>query len=93
MLTSNVLESLGLSNFSLTPNPFANQLDLKIHASQIIDFEVVVVDLNGKEFLRQQVMVNGGYAKTFDLSNLPSGIYFFKMKTQNGEWSKRVVKQ
>lgn len=92
MVASDVLESLGLSSFSLTPNPFNNDLELRASSSQMLDLEVVVIDLNGKEFLRQQAQVNGGYAKTFDLSNLPSGIYFFKMKTQNGEWSEQVVK-
>ena len=93
MVVSGILETLGLSEFSLTPNPFDQSLRLQFSASQKADVEVVVQDLNGKEVMRETAVVNGRFSKTYDLSGRPAGVYFFKLKTQQGEWSERVVKR
>jgi hypothetical protein len=93
MVLQSAEDALGLNRFLLSPNPFGDELTLQVSASQNLEVDMSVTDLNGQIFLRQQALVNGGFAQTFDLSDLPSGVYFFRVKTEKGEWSEKVVKK
>lgn len=90
---SNVLNQLSLNSFSLSPNPFANELTLQLSASRSMNFEVVITDLNGKELERHQENLSSSFSKVYDLSSLTSGFYLFNLKTDKGEWSERILKK
>ncbi|MEW4925053.1 ELWxxDGT repeat protein [Algibacter sp. 2305UL17-15] len=72
------------SNISIFPNPTANYLEIK---SNIDLTKVEVYSLHGqaiKSFVPQN---------QYDISDLSSGIYFVKIKANNNEIIKRIVKE
>ena len=72
------------SSLNIYPNP-AND-NLFIETEMNVE-EVVVFDVDG----RQQSTVNG--QQSVDVSNLSNGVYFVKVRTENGEVVKRFVKK
>ncbi len=70
------LENKELSNrFDLFPNPA--QTEISIHATASIK-NITLVDVLGNKILST-------LDQTIDISNLPEGIYFVKVQTQQGE--------
>ena len=74
------------SVFIITPNPVKNILTIKSTKDYIIN-EVNIFDVTGKtlSFLYEN--------KSIDISNLNSGIYFIKIKTDQGEFSQKFIKE
>jgi hypothetical protein len=76
------------------PNPtrgelIINNYELKIMNVEIVDVlgrVVAIVETDNYPSLQQP-------ATTFDISNLPAGIYFIRITTDNGIITKKIVKQ
>ena len=85
--TMSVGEENMLNGLSIYPNPTNGVLTL----SNTLDTEVfaTVYDLNGRLLLSKTF---GQNSNTLDLSNLNTGVYIVKLKTELGEVSKRVLK-
>ena len=76
------------NNFNIYPNPVDDRLYI---ATESEIEEVVVYDVYG----RIQKLRNSETQKlrnSLDVTNLNSGVYFVKIKTENGEVVKRFVK-
>ncbi len=86
-------EQLGLEQVSLSPNPFNNSILLRIAASQPTTVSIRFSDANGKVIQQEKQVVPGTFEKNYDLHQLPAGVYFLQLKTENGEWSEQIVKQ
>ena len=76
-------------NFSLQqnyPNPFNPKTIINYQLSMNSDVSLIVYDVTGKEIVKlvSQYQTAGQYAVVFDATNLPSGIYFYKL--QAGEF-------
>ena len=79
------IEELSLS-FNIYPNPVND----KIYIETEVEIEdVVVYDVYG----RQQSTVNGQQTSSIDVSNLNSGVYFIKIKSNDKFVLKRFVKK
>ena len=72
------------SSLNIYPNPAKDNLFIE---TEMNVEEVVVYDVNG----RQQSTVNG--QQSVDVKNLSNGVYFVKVKTENGEVVKRFIKK
>lgn len=72
-------------NISLYPNPVQDLLRLSMPELSIL--QTSVIDMTGKTW-------NGiGYINgAFDVSQLPQGIYFLRIETEQGEFKKKFVK-
>ena len=73
-------------SLDIYPNPVNDRLVIKTEVE--ID-EVIIYDVFG----RQQSTVNGQQTSSIDVANLNNGIYFVKVRTENGEIVKRFVKE
>ena len=75
-------------SFNVYPNPVENQLFVEVEENVV---EVSVYDLCG----RQQVTMTPCHQDEVrvDVSDLNSGVYFVKVRTENGETVKRFVKK
>lgn len=80
------IKSNGLTafNISIFPNPVSHQLN--ISSDKKVE-QVLIYDLMGKQILRREK------EKNIDVSLLKSGIYFIKIKTDQGEFSQKFVKE
>ena len=73
-------EELGLHLAALTPNPFKNTLQLQLRTAGRMDVELVLSDTKGQTLRRDMFNANGFFEKTYDLQDLPAGVYFFYHK-------------
>ncbi len=76
-----VFENAG---FGLFPNPAMDQVTVEVPLEADGKVSVSILDMSGKTTLAQQKMLTKGENQfTFDISNLPNGVYFVQVR--NGE--------
>jgi hypothetical protein len=79
------ISEFNLSSFSLYPNPATNQLSID---TELVINNLSIVDLTGKT-----ITTTNQPTKLVDVSNLPSGIYFINVTTDENTITKKFVKQ
>lgn len=75
------------NNFSVFPNPFMNQLN--ISNPRKTEYSIELCDING--MILKKTNSNESIV-TIDLSSLPSGIYFMKLRSENTVLTKKLIK-
>ncbi len=83
--------------FSLSPNPATNELFVKYYSS-VGRGTLAIINVLGETMLSNPLPFGegrGGAAggEALNISNLPAGMYFLQMKTENGIDTKRFVKE
>ncbi len=77
-------KNLGVENlFSLSPNPFANELNLKFQNSSFENAEIIIYDLVGKEL--EHFYLSGNNSSEFKMKNNWSGMAVLERRTKNLE--------
>ncbi|MDT0295914.1 T9SS type A sorting domain-containing protein [Mesonia ostreae] len=71
----------------LYPNPVTNNFQLEVESGKNIK-SLRIFSVNGKEVLGFKEAQS-----TYDVSQLPAGIYFVKIKSETGESVKKMLKQ
>ncbi|GGE24126.1 T9SS type A sorting domain-containing protein [Psychroflexus planctonicus] len=75
------------TNFSLYPNPVANELYVE---SELAKIELIeIYSLNGKQVLKVDFQKNN----PIDVSNLAKGLYLVKAQTENKILTKKLIKE
>ncbi|MEO8209704.1 MAG: T9SS type A sorting domain-containing protein [bacterium] len=95
--TSSIIPDRFLLNQNY-PNPFNPNTKIKFNISSLVNGELSIVnlkvfDVQGKEVvtLVNEKLSPGSYEVDFDGRNLPSGIYFYKLSTDNFTNTKRMI--
>lgn len=71
------------------PNPAENSFNVQFNLEERSEVSIVMRDLMGKEALTDQSLLSPGRnVKTFDRTNLSSGIYVIEVNT--GKWKKAI---
>ena len=75
------------------PNPFNPATVIEFEILQDAEVEVVVFNLTGREIeiLHQGFLSSGVYKFDFDGSELPSGIYLYKVSTPQFTQTKKMI--
>ncbi|WP_187388250.1 T9SS type A sorting domain-containing protein, partial [Seonamhaeicola marinus] len=76
-----------LKTVSFYPNPASSTIFIK--NIKLLELDLEVLDLNGRLLLKQRI---DSVIGEVNISKLNTGIYLFKLKTQNGEFTKRIIK-
>jgi Secretion system C-terminal sorting domain len=76
------------SAFTAYPNPTRGQVNLTMNTPR--NSEVIITDVLGNE-LRRYALKSSDMNPSLDLSDYKDGVYFIKVKTDNGESSKRII--
>ena len=79
--------------FQNFPNPFNPTTNIKYQITKSEFVKLTIFDITGKEISK---LVNenqnvGDYKVNFDADNLPSGIYFYQLKTESFIETKKMV--
>ncbi len=95
---------VGISNYSSTipdkfalyqnfPNPFNPTTTIKFDIARASITSLVIYDMLGKEVasLVNQNLTPGSYQYSFNASNFPSGIYYYKVKTDEFTEIKKMI--
>lgn len=82
--------------FSLSqnyPNPFNPTTNIKFDIPKAEFVKLTVFDVLGKEIqtLLNEQLSSGTYNYDFDATNLPSGIYYYKLESENYIQTKKMV--
>jgi len=69
------------------PNPFNPYTEIKFTLTQSTNVAIIIYDVTGRivNHLTNSVYSEGTHQVTFDASNLPSGTYFYTLKTGLGD--------
>ncbi|MCB4807959.1 leucine-rich repeat domain-containing protein [Tamlana sp. 62-3] len=86
-LSSETIDAKSLG-FAIYPNPAMESISIR--NAESLDAKIEVSDLNGRILINKNVNNN---LTEINISNFKSGMYLFKIKTQESEFVKRVVKQ
>jgi hypothetical protein len=95
-----LVKNMGISNqaaaevksFSVYPNPFNNQLNIRNNGTSGIAYQIQLVDLSGKMIASQQLITNG-LDMSITLPEMPAGIYFVRMINNQDQQIFKVVKE
>lgn len=92
----NVISSTIPGKFSLGnnyPNPFNPSTNIKFDIAKSTFAELKVYDSRGSEMktLVNENLQPGSYEFSFDAFNLPSGVYFYRLKTSEFSETKRMI--
>jgi hypothetical protein len=80
------------SAFSVYPNPFNNQLNIRNNGTSGKIYQIQLVDLSGKMIASQQIVTNG-LDMSIALPEMPAGIYFVRMINSQDQQIFKVVKE
>ena len=79
---------------SVYPNPAADFLNIEFDDPVQNSSKIRILNLFGDEVLKEEITANEFLTKKrLNLSHLPKGVYFLKIKIQDKEITKRVVLQ
>jgi len=75
------------------PNPFNPVTNIKFDIPQRSNVKISVYDILGKEIsvLVNEELNTGTFEVNWDASNFPSGVYFYKIETEDYSESKKMV--
>ena len=75
------------------PNPFNPTTIITYQCSSVSDVSLKVYDVLGNELttLVNETQSAGSYSVTFDGSNFPSGVFFYKLQAGESAETKRMV--
>ena len=101
VLTSSTTPSAGIETFTLNteiklfPNPAKETTTLDYYLNKDSHVTINITDLNGKVVSTQinEEATEGSYSKKLELSELNSGTYFVKIKSDDNTVSKKLVIQ
>ena len=91
VLSSNVPEEFSLENNY--PNPFNPETIIKFNIAKSTFAELKVFDSRGSEVttFANEKLQPGSYEYKFNAANLPSGVYFYRLNTNEFTQTKRMV--
>ena len=83
-----------LETLRLFPNPASENLRLQIKAKEEMDLQLQILDVTGQLMQQQKVEIQLGENQfKLDVDQLPPGMYFLRLWSQDGSKTLRFVKQ
>ena len=84
----NELENLNDSDFTIQPNPFESQLNIKLKSSETT--EIRILDVSGKVLFSKEYFEDSIY---LNVEELNAGSYFLWIKQESNNTIKKIMKQ
>lgn len=80
------------ARITLSPNPVAEQLNVRVKIDQPSDFVLLLNDAQGRLIRRLEVSGTAELRQTIDMAALPAGVYVLTVSTPSGALSRQVSK-
>lgn len=83
-----------VSDLTVFPNPVSGEFSLSFNATETMDATAAMYNLNGDlvNTLLDETISEGFYTRTFNISNLPAGVYMVKISSGNASIVKKIFK-
>jgi len=84
----------GIVDFSLTmsPNPFADRLEIKLKSPNAEDYWILINDIQGKLIQKIEVNRTKEHIEIIDTKNLNSGTYIITVSNSSGMLAEKLIK-
>jgi glucose/arabinose dehydrogenase len=89
----NSLEELGLNKITLGPNPFIDDINIKINTKKGGSYQLVIRDLKGSVVFESTESMGTVFDKTLSLKAIPAGTYLFSIERKGKEIVRKITKQ
>lgn len=66
---------------------------IELNAKEAVNYNMGVVNILGVEVLHKDIVVNGSYNETIDLSAVPEGIYYLYLKNDEQSVVRKLIIQ
>jgi len=88
------VEDLSIETVELSPNPFTSSITIKVANNQSDDYNLTLIDINGRVVLSETKAVLNGTMTISNLDALEAALYFVKITNQrNGaRVTKKIIK-
>jgi hypothetical protein len=91
--TNGIGGSPGISDISLYPNPTKDLLNIDFTLLTNQQVTLTMIDALSRQMYIESFDVGiGKYHKELDMSDIPKGIYFFRIASEDGIYIKKVIK-
>ncbi|KPK83441.1 MAG: hypothetical protein AMS27_12850 [Bacteroides sp. SM23_62_1] len=84
------LENLG-SNLLVYPNPTDHQLYIELILQDYIDLWIELFDATGRKIIIKELRQVNGIHEAMNVSGLPEGVYYLKIRTKEGQVLRKIV--
>lgn len=93
IITNNEEDHANLVN--ITPNPFSNEIKLTVVDKTARNIDLTLVDINGRQILslKREAFYNTVINLSNQVSKLPSGMYFMKVRIGDFQEVERLIKR
>lgn len=85
------LADLQLKDFQITPSPSSEFVNVSFELEEESEVQLSIIDLDGRTLLTMQTNWNENANIRFDVSNFSSGVYLLRVKTEQGQETKKIV--
>lgn len=92
-VTTNIKNIPSLNEIAITPNPFQKDIFIEISVNRTIDLELEILDLNGKLVFSKNISIEEKFSQEIDLEHLSNGVYYVNLKSDEGSFVKKIIKQ
>jgi len=93
IITNNEEDHANLVN--ITPNPFSNEIKLTVVDKTARNIDLTLVDVNGRQILtlKREAFYNTVINLSDQISKIPSGMYFMKVRIGDFQEVERLIKR
>lgn len=92
VIVSSVNDLVGLTEFTVFPLPFHEQLNYKISLDLPTEVRISLIDQNGKVVQEKQFARTSTINDQLPAKDLASGVYLLKIETEKGKAVKKVIR-
>jgi hypothetical protein len=78
---------------SVYPNPFTDNIVIKTNNNQAQNVKIILMDINGKQFVSNDFVVQNGMIEVSALSELAAGLYVMQVTNNNQTATYKLIKQ
>jgi hypothetical protein len=79
-----IKENEVLSNLTLSPNPSNGIVIINYKGESSFKGNYTLIDVNRKEIIKEQIVIENGSEKSINIVNLSNGFYFIRLTTEMG---------
>jgi len=88
----NTDDIIGLNTFEVSPIPVKDVLNIYLATTEKLDLTLQIQNIQGQILLKKEKTITGNWSDTFDMSHLPSGIYFLTIQSENDIIVKKLLR-
>jgi len=81
-----------LSSIRVYPNPFSNNISISGNILYETKIEIHITDISGRNLFVEQLNTSSNFKRNIDLQNLPKGLYFITIRSNNSSITKKIIK-